>query len=275
MAVITSVLLCPLACSAGQLQYWRDSVSLFARCTEVTENNWLAHHDLGAGLLALGHYEDAALQFEESLRIRPRNPLSHMCLAMALSSLGHASEAMSHYREAKRLNPSEPLNPLNLGVLLAEQGQLPEAIEEFMAALKVAPLDCNARLDLAQALKNQGHTPEALIQYRTAVHLAPAWPDALNRLALVLATHRDPRFRDGVRAVGLAEKADELTHQTNVVVLNTLAAAYAEAGRFDEAIAAQQHALDLALASGRKGLKPQIENALQLFKLRKPYHEGD
>jgi len=275
IAVVGSVLLCCLACSSGQLQYWRDSVSLFAHCTEVTENNWMAHHDLGAGLLARGDNEDAVPQFEESLRIRPGNPLSHMCLGMALSGLGHTSEAISHYREAQRLKPSDPLNPINLGALLAEQGQVSEAIEEFMAALKVAPLDCNARLNLAQAIKNQGHTPEALIQYRTTVHLAPTWPDALNRLALVLATHSDARFRDGVSAVGLAEKANQLTHQTNVVVLNTLAAAYAEAGRFDEAIAAQQHALDLALASGRKGLKPQIENALQLFKLHKPYHEGD
>jgi tetratricopeptide (TPR) repeat protein len=192
-----------------------------------------------------------------------------------LANLGQTSEAIAHYREAKRLKPGDPLILLNFAILLAEKRQLSDAIEQFMAVLKVAPLDCQARLNLAQALKQQGQTPQALIQYRTALHLAPTWPEALHRFALVLATHHDARFRDGPTAVRLAETANELTHQNNVLCLNTLAAAYAEVSRFDEAVATEQQALDLALASGRKGLTPQIENSLLLYKARKPYHEGE
>src|SRR5206468_4472363 len=91
--------------------------------------------------------------------------------------------------------------------------------------------------------------------------------------ALVLATHQEAKFRDGVTAVRLAEAANKLTAETQPALMNTLAAAYAEAGHFDKAIAAGQRARQLALNLSQNALIPQIENCLQFYQAGKPYHE--
>jgi tetratricopeptide (TPR) repeat protein len=127
---------------------------------------------------------------------------------------------------------------------------------------------------LANALNQQGRTAEALAQYRVTLDLAPAWPQALNRFAFVLATHPEARFRDGAAAVRLAEAANKLTDQSQPLLLNTLAAAYAEAGHFDKAVAVEQRACQLALNSSQKGLGPQMQNCLQLYQAGKSYRDG-
>jgi Flp pilus assembly protein TadD len=147
-------------------------------------------------------------------------------------------------------------------------------MDQFLAALKVEPENALAHLNLANALNQQGRTAEAIGHYRVALELDAAWPEALNRLACVLATHQDARFRDGARAVRLAEKANELTDHSQPALLNTLAAAYAEAGRFDQAVATEQRALQITLASAHRGLSPQIRNCLLLYQSGRPYRAG-
>jgi tetratricopeptide (TPR) repeat protein len=209
----------------------------------------------------------------ESLRLYPNNAKGHYTLALDLTELGRNSEAMAHYSEAARLRPRDAMMLLNFGALLAEQGQLDKAVERFEAALELEPGNAQAHLNLGNAFNQQGRVAEALKHYRTAVRLAPTWPDGLNRLACVLATDRDSRIRDGASAVRFAETANRLTERRQPVLLNTLAAAYAEAGRFDEAVATEQRALELASASNLKGLAPQIQTCLQLYQAGKPFHQ--
>jgi tetratricopeptide (TPR) repeat protein len=241
---------------------------------DVTQNNFLAHHNLGVALSVRGHKSEAVAEFTESLRLFPNHAKGHYSLALDLTDLGRTSEAIAHYSEAARLRPRHASTQVNLGVLLAEQGRLAEAMPHFLAALKLEPDNAQAHFNLANALNQQGETDAAMGQYRAALDLAPAWPEALNRLSRLLATHQDARFRDGAAAVRLAETANRLTEHSQPALLNTLAAAYAEAGRFDEAVTAEQRALKLALASGRTGLTPELQNCLQLYQAGKPYHES-
>jgi len=273
VALIGAVFLSCLLGTAAQLRYWRNGVWLFTRCLEVAPNNYLVRHNLGCALSARGHKAEAAAEFTESLRCYPNNAMAHYCLALDLTDLGQTSEALAHYSEAARLRPRDASTQLNWGVLLAQQGHVSEAIEHFVAAIKFEPDNPSARLNLANALNQQGRTADALVQYRTTLKLAPAWPQALNRLAFVLATHQEERFRDGAMAVRLAEAANKLTAETQPALMNTLAAAYAEAGHFDKAVAAGQRARQLALNSSQNALIPQIENCLQFYKAGKPYHE--
>jgi len=117
-----------------------------------------------------------------------------------------------------------------------------------------------------------GRTREAIAQYREALRLNPNLTGPLNNLAWVLAASPDAGLRNGAEAVRLAEHACELTHYGDPMFLATLAAAYAEAGRFDDAVATAQKARTVALAKGEKEIAAQDEQLLELFKSGQAYH---
>ena len=151
-----------------------------------------------------------------------------------------------------------------LGQALAKLGKPDEACAQFTEALRLAPQYPEARLQLAIVLAGQGKTTEAISHYRLARNVPPSAPDSgvMNNLAWILAAGPSPELRNGAQAVKLAARACELDHDRQPMFIGTLAAAYAEAGRFDEAVAAAQKAHDLALT----GRKAQIRRT----KSRKP-----
>jgi tetratricopeptide (TPR) repeat protein len=116
--------------------------------------------------------------------------------------------------------------------------------------------------------------PVASIQYcNQALHLNPDQPAVLNDLAWILATSSDAQIRDGAKAVQFAERACALTHYQMTRYLGTLAAAYAEAGRFDNAITTAQKACDLATQRGETELLQRNTELLQLYRAHKPCRE--
>jgi Flp pilus assembly protein TadD len=122
-------------------------------------------------------------------------------------------------------------------------------------------------------LDQLGRTREAVVQYREALRLDPNLAGALNNLAWVLATNPDDELRNGAEAVRLAERACEITHYGRPLFIGTLAAAYAEVGRFDDAITSAQKALRVALEQGQNNLVAETEKLLELYKSGRAYHE--
>src|SRR5207249_3656035 len=114
---------------------------------------------------------------------------------------------------------------------------------------------------------------EGIREYREAVRSKPDWVEALNNLAWLLATHTAPTFRNGEEAIRLAQHAVERTGHKDAETLDTLAASYAEAGRFAEAAKAARQGLALAQAAGQKDLAAQIQARLQLYQSGKAYRE--
>jgi tetratricopeptide (TPR) repeat protein len=112
------------------------------------------------------------------------------------------------------------------------------------------------------------------VHYRKAIELDTNIVMALNNLAWILATAPDPNLRNGKEAVPLAEHACERTHYQQAFLIGTLAAAYAEAGRFPDAIAAAQKAHDVALAHGQKEIAESNARLMQLYKSGQPFHAG-
>jgi tetratricopeptide (TPR) repeat protein len=96
----------------------------------------------------------------------------------------------------------------------------------------------------------------------------------LNNFAWVLAAGTDAKIRDGKQAVQLAERACELTHYQKTMYLGTLAAAYAEAGRFDDAILTAEKACTLASELGEPNLLKRNRELLELYRAHRPYHEA-
>ena len=164
LAVTASTLLLTFAiCSSLQVRHWKNNITLFTHALNATENNFLAHHNLGSAIARQGRYEEATAHFMETLRISPKHVKAHYNLALALAKQGRLDEAIAHYSDALRLRPDYPEALNGLGVALARQGKLKDAIAHFTAALQVKPDYAPARgnLDLAlQKMANTIKTPE-------------------------------------------------------------------------------------------------------------------
>ena len=271
----TSLALISCAYATGErLQTWSGGgVALFSEANRITPRNPQVHVALGIVLGANARSEEAISHFREALRLWPDYPLALLSLASELSEHGQIAEAITNLDHAVRLTPRDPVPHNNLGVLLAKQGDFQSAIEHFRTAIRLNPDYLNAHLNLAMAFNKQKKTAEAIGCYRIAAKLQPQSPEPLEKLAWLLATNPDPQFRDGPSAVALARRATELSHSGMSGYLDTLAAAYAEAGLFKEAIATGQSALQSARGAGQKQLSSEIQNRLQLYSASKPYHE--
>jgi Flp pilus assembly protein TadD len=136
------------------------------------------------------------------------------------------------------------------------------------------PNDFTCHLGLANVLPHLGRLPEAVTQLKAAMQTCPDTPDALNNLAWTLAASGETELRDGAQAVKNAERACELTHYRETMMVGTLAAAYAEAGRFDDAISTAQKACALASESGQQELLEKNQELLGLYRSHQAYREA-
>jgi tetratricopeptide (TPR) repeat protein len=114
---------------------------------------------------------------------------------------------------------------------------------------------------------------EAETQYERALKMDTNSLYAMNNLATLLATDSDAQLRDGDRAVQLARQACELTQYHEPALIYTLAAAYAEAGRFADAVAAADQARTLALQRGEPDLVTENEPLVNSYKSGHPFHQ--
>ncbi len=180
---------------------------------------------------------------------------------------------MIHYRNAVTSQPTVKEAFWAMGRLFAQQGKWTEAEKTYSVMLVIEPDDFTSHLGLATTLPHLGRMDEAVIQLRAARQTCPDTPDALNNLAWTLATSGECRTSRRRASGQIAERACELTQYRETILVGTLAAAYAEAGRFEEAIATAQKACTLASASGQQELLKRNQELLELYRKHQPYHE--
>jgi superkiller protein 3 len=188
-----------------------------------------------------------------------------MNLADALAQKGQSDEAMVHYEQAIKLEPNYADAYYNRGNVLLAKGRTEEAIADLEKALQLQPNDCNAHTCLANALLQQGLVEDAIAHYETALELDPNDPHSRNNIAWVLATSSNASIRNGTKAVDFAQQAVVLSGGREAQFLRTLAAAYAETGRFSEAIATAQQAAAIANMQGKSRLANKLERDLLLY----------
>ncbi len=149
-----------------------------------------------------------------------------------------------------------------------------EGSKTDQSATHMTPVFLEAQTRVAYDLCQREDFTGAIAWYRLVLQSQPDMPVFLNNLAWLLTTCPETRIRDGAEAIAYAERACELTHFGVAPLLGTLAAAYAEAGRFDDAIATAQKACKLASESGKQDLLKRNQELLELYRKHQPYHEA-
>ncbi len=148
-----------------------------------------------------------------------------------------------------------------------------EAAQRYQETLRLNPDHVQALVNLGNLRLQQRQAAEAVVHFRRALQLNPKLLNTANNLAWILATNPDATLRDGREAVRWAEHCVGLTDPANAGVLDTLAAAYAEAGRWDDATATARRAIELAKAAKDDALTGQIEAHLKLFEQQQPLRD--
>jgi tetratricopeptide (TPR) repeat protein len=199
---------------------------------------------------------------------------AHLELAnFLIGTRGQLQAGIEQYRQALRIQPDDAVAHNHLGNLLLQQGNAEEAARQFAAALQTRPDYPEAHYQLAVILAGRKQAGEAIPHLREAVRLKPDWLEAINNLAWLLATQPGAELRNAPEAVRLAARAVELTHTNQPGPLDTLAAAYATASRFPEAVAAAQQAVELAAAAGQNQLAAEIQQRRQAYAAGQPFRE--
>ncbi len=269
-ALVVSLL---MGCAWRQTTYWRNSETLWTRTLARTSRNWLAHYNLGVALAGRGQVDEAIAHYRKALEIEPNSAATHSNLGMALAGRGQVDEAITHYRKALEIQPNRAEAHHNLGTILAGRGQVDEAIAHYRKALEIEPNSAATHNNLGMALDGEGKIAEAVVQWREAVRLQPKQIAFVNNLAWVLATCPEVSVRDGAGAVELAQRAVQLSGGREPAILDTLAAAYAEAGRFPEAVQTARNALELATRQNKQALVESLQAKLPLYQAGTPFRQ--
>ena len=186
------------------------------------------------------YWRDSETLWHHTIAVTHDNYFAHASLADLLMRRSRVSEAIEHSEEALRIRPNDADAQNNLGLALLQTGDAKRAVEHLEKTLQINPGHMNAEVNLA-------------------------W---------VLATSSDDSLRSGARAVQLAEDVRSRAGHPNAIVLRTLAAAYAEVGRFNDAVTTAQNAIEIARATGNQGLISDLERSIAAYQSNQPIRSG-
>jgi len=215
------------------------AIAEWKKALEITPGDAKARNNLGAVLLKKGLSDEAAAQFEKALEFNPGSANAHNNLALILSWKGRIDEAVGHWQKAIEINPGFVDARYNLGGAFYVRGQIADALREWREALRVEPN-----------------------------HLR-----VLSQMAWVLATSPEAANRNGTEAVALAEKGVQLSGGQEPTVLDALGAAYAEVGRFEDAVETARRALALAAQNSAQPLAQSVKARIALYEAKIPFRE--
>jgi tetratricopeptide (TPR) repeat protein len=303
----TAVLVALMVCAWRQTAHWQNSETLWTRALACTTDNDMAqnnlgnvlyqkgkvdeaivhdqealrirpnspeaHFNLGLAIGQKGRVDEAIVQFQEALKIKPNYAAAHYTLGNALRQSGRVDEAISHFQTALQIKPDFTEAHNNLGTALRQKGRVDEAISHYQQALQIMPDNESVHVNLANALLQKGRVDQAIVHYQKALQIFPADMEIQNNLAWLLATAAQASLRNGDQAVRLARRANELAGGKNPVILGTLAAAFAEAGQFGDAVQSARKAIELARAAGRQDLAGKLDGELRLYQAGRPFHQ--
>ena len=290
-----------------QVRYWQNGITLFEHTLKVTKDNAPAEYHYGYALLDEGRFDEAIEHMSKSVQLRPTSLDARRGLGIALLKKGKCDEAIECFNEILERNKDYAAAYYYLAIAAGIQERYEDAIKNLEAALKIDPKypDAHSRMGamllatgktdeaflyLNKALQTDSDPTEAYINFgkvyyqlgryelvienwTKATRLHPDRTDILNNLASVLVEREEITSEDAIKAIEYAQRACELTGYKEAGFIDTLAFAYAAAGRFEDAVTTANKALDIAKAASQKELAIEIEKRIELYKSGRRYQE--
>ena len=228
-----------------------------------------AYNNLGLALAMQGKIDESISEFQKAVELDGEYAAAEGNLGHALEEKDRFDEAIEHLMRAIAIGPDSAEVEKNLGLALAEKGQVDDSIPHFNRAIALSPHMAEAYAYLGTAMVMKGKRAEARTEWRIALQSEPNNVRVLNDLSWLLSTAPESELRGGAEAVKLASHGVELTHQQDPMLLGTLAAAYAEAGDFNQAVTTEERAAGFARNHGNLQLAALLESRLALFQQHK------
>ncbi len=228
----------------------------------------------GEAYLNQGHPEAALRELDSALAVRPSEAYLLNIRGRALQALSRIDEAAQSMQTALKIRPQFLEARLGLSAIRFRQGRVAEAEAHADTARQSSPTEAQPYLNLGLFAQATGRRATAITRYLEGLQNAEFDTRLAARLAWLLATSPEAANRNGEEAVRLAEAICEIDQYSVPATLDLLAAAYAEAGRFDEAAERAAEAAHLARLADDQKLASGIESRLALYEARRPYREG-
>jgi tetratricopeptide (TPR) repeat protein len=216
------------------------------------------------------NYDGAIADYTEAIRLNPKDAEVYERRGAAKYDRGDYDGAIADESVAIRLDPKDASAYVKRGQAYRDKGDYAKAIADYNEAIRLHPKNASVYLWRAGAFGLKGDYDKAIADYNEAIRLDPTFDSAYSGLARLLAVGPDANVRNGTKAVEYAKKACELTEWKTPRDFDTLAAAYAEAGDFDNAVKWETKYLE---SNPPKDASERARQRLSLYELKKPYHE--
>ena len=260
---------------SGRAAVWRelgDMERAVADCTNsirLAPRSAEAYNNRGFMWTEKEDFEKAIADFDMAITLDPNHASAFDNRGLAWGAKGDFEKALQDHTKAIALDPQNSHYFNNRGNVYSAVGDYEKALADFSAAVRLDPHEAVAYNNRGNARYFLKDYAKALTDFTEAIRLDPNDPVAFNSRAVLRASCPDEKYRDGQKAIEDATKACELTDWKDAETLDTLAAAYAEAGDFEKAIDYSQKAIELA----DDDAKADLESRLKLYQDKKPFRQ--
>ncbi|MGA2324642.1 MAG: tetratricopeptide repeat protein [Sedimentisphaerales bacterium] len=248
-----------------------EAIQHLSNAVRISPTFFDARNNLGKVLLKQGKLNEAVVCFNELLKRKKDSAELYYNLGIALNLQNKYEEAVKCFARALELDAKYPDAHNKMGTALLAAGKNIEAIKYLNEALRISSNDAGLYEKLGNAYAQSGRYEQAIQNWTKTAELKPDSANVLNNLAWLLATVNNTFVQDANKAIELAHHACELTDYNEPSYMDTLAVAYAAAGRFEDAVMTAQQAVDTAKSSGQEKLASEIQNRLELYQAGRPY----
>jgi tetratricopeptide (TPR) repeat protein len=241
----------------------------FERAVELDPECWRAVHNRGVSMAHQGKHQEALQDFDRTLTLQPKFANAWHNRGELRYQSGEYPAAVEDYAQAIKLNPDVPAFWVARGHAYYRQGDYQAAVDDYTQALRRDRNQADAYVFRGDAQADLGHYTQAAGDYRAAMRIDPQLGRAFQSAAWLMSTCPDARFRNPQMAIKAAERALELEGD-DARYLDTLAAAHASAGDFEQARVTQARAIQQT-PDKQPQLRERLERRLALYERDEAY----